>query len=229
MSTLASVPGQDRYFGQRPVPTPEVALIIIFGLRVLFSTLGDGLFHCPHCGGDRQYRRRSGRRFFTLFFIPVIPLNSVGEFVECSVCHHRYDVAVLQVPTAAQLTAMPALVLRAAISQVLRSGDVTRADARERALTVVRGAGDQGYDDAALDRDLVRPFDEVRAELARASSALAPEARENFFAEAVRIALTDGPLTESERATLLAVGMDLHLTRVQVSGVIALVEQEAAR
>jgi hypothetical protein len=209
--------------------TPEVALIIIFGLRVIFSTLGDGLFHCPHCGADRQYRRRSGRRFFTLFFIPVIPLNKVGEFVECSVCHSRYDVAVLQVPTTAQLTAMPAVVLRAAISQVLRSGDVTHRDARERALTAVRNAGDQGYGEDDLDRDLVRPFDEVRIELARASSALAPEARENFFAEAVRIALIDGPLTESERETLLVAGADLNLTRVQVSGVISMVEQEAAR
>jgi hypothetical protein len=204
-------------------------LIIIFGLRVIFSTLSDGLFHCPHCGGDRQYRRRSGRRFFTLFFIPVIPLNRVGEFVECSVCRNRYDPAVLQVPTTAQLTAMPAAVLRAAISQVLRSGDVTQPDARERALAVVHNAGDQGYDDAALDRDLQRPFDEVRIELARASTALAPEARENFFAEVVRIALIDGPLTESERVTLPVVGTDLNLTRVQVSGVIALVEQEAAR
>jgi hypothetical protein len=204
-------------------------MILIFGLRVLFSTLGDGLFHCPYCGGDRQYRRRSGRRFFTLFFIPVIPLNRVGEFVECSACHNRYDVSVLRVPTTAQLTAMPAVVLRAAISQVLRSGDVTHTGARERALTVVRNAGDEGYDDDALDRDLVRPFDQVRTELSRASAALASEARESFFAEAVRIALIDGPLTESERETMLVVGIDLGLTRIQVSGVIALVEQEAAR
>jgi hypothetical protein len=208
---------------------PEAVLIIIFGMRVVFFTLGDGLFHCPNCGGDHQYRRRSGRRFFTLFFIPVIPLNKVGEFVECSVCHSRYNLAVLQVPTTAQLTAMPAVVLRMAISQVLRSGDVTHPGARERALMVVRNAGDQGYGGDALDRDLVLPFEEVRIELARASSTLAPEARENFFAEAVRVALIDGPLTESERETLLVVGADLNLTRVQVSGVIALVEQEAAR
>jgi tellurite resistance protein len=204
-------------------------LIIIFGLRVIFSTLSEGLFHCPHCGGDRQYRRRSGRRFFTLFFIPVIPLNRMGEFVECSVCHSRYDVGVLAVPTTAQLTAMPAVVLRAAICQVLRSGDVTHRGARERALAVVHNAGDQGYDEAALDQDLMRPFEEVRIELARASATLAPEERENFFAEAIRIALIDGPLTESERATVLAVGSDLNLTRVQVTGVIGQVEREDAR
>jgi len=28
-----------------------------------------GVFHCQRCGGDRQYRHRSGRRFFTVFFI----------------------------------------------------------------------------------------------------------------------------------------------------------------
>jgi hypothetical protein len=77
-----------------------VTLLIIWGIRVFFKTTGQGVFHCQRCGGDREYRRRSGRRFFTLFYIPVIPLNKVGEHVQCRTCRTRYHVDVLKMPAA---------------------------------------------------------------------------------------------------------------------------------
>ncbi len=203
-------------------------ILIIFGWRVVFFTLSRGVFHCPDCGGDREYRRRQGRNFFTLFFIPVIPLNKTGgEFVECDTCHGRWNLGILEVPTTAQLALMPAMLLRMAIAQVLRSGDYTHAAARGRAVTVVREAGDPSYDDGALTADLGRPFDEVRVEMARASSALAPEARESILRAAAEVALTDGPLSVNEEGTLSAVGADLGLTHVQVTGVVSLARQSS--
>ncbi|MFD0903073.1 hypothetical protein [Actinomadura sediminis] len=200
--------------------------MIIFGWRVVFFTLGKGVFHCPQCGGDREYRRRQGRNFFTLFFIPVLPLNKTGgEIVECGTCRGRWAPGVLEVPTTAQLAHMPAMLLRMAIAQVLRSGDYTHAPARSRAVAVVRQAGETGYDESALNADLGRPFDEVRREMSRASSALAPEARESILRAAAEIALMDGPLSVSEQDTLGAVGADLELTRVQITGVVSLARQ----
>ncbi|MGI5207994.1 hypothetical protein ACQEU6_41300 [Spirillospora sp. CA-108201] len=202
--------------------------MIIFGWRVVFFTLTRGTFHCPGCGGDRDYRRRQGRNFFTLFFIPVIPLTKAGgEFVECDTCKGRWNPGVLDVPTTAQLAQMPAMLLRLAIAQVLRSGDYTNASARSRAVAVVRQAGEPGYDESALNADLGRPFDEVRVEMGRAASALAPEARESILRAAAEIALVDGPLTVSEEETLSAVGADLELTRVQVTGVVSMARQES--
>ncbi|MBE1537971.1 hypothetical protein [Actinomadura algeriensis] len=200
--------------------------MIIFGWRVVFFTLGKGVFHCPQCGGDREYRKRQGRNFFTLFFIPVLPLNKTGgEIVECGTCRGRWTPGVLAVPTTVQLAHMPAMLLRMAIAQVLRSGDYTHAASRSRAVAVVRQAGEAGYDEGALNADLGRPFDEVRVEMGRASSALAPEARESILRAAAEIALMDGPLGVSEEETLAAVGADLELTRVQITGVVSLARQ----
>ncbi len=75
-------------------------MLIIWGIRVFFHTIGEGVFHCQRCEGGRQYRRRSGRRFFTLFFMPLIPLNKVGEHVQCGICRTRYHVDVLGLPAA---------------------------------------------------------------------------------------------------------------------------------
>ncbi|MCP2343853.1 zinc ribbon domain-containing protein [Actinomadura rupiterrae] len=204
-------------------------MLIIFGFRVVYFTLGQGVFHCPDCGGDRDFRRRQGRNFFTLFFIPVLPLNKTGpEIVECGTCRGRWTTAVLAVPTGAQLAAMPGMLLRMAVVQVLRSGDSAHPAARARAVEVVRQAGIE-YDDAALDADLGRSFDDTRVEMARSADTLAPEARENILRAAAEIALLDGPLTFSEEETLNAVGADLALTRVQVTGVLSLARESSGR
>ena len=84
-------------------------MLIIFGLRVFYRTIAQGIFHCRRCGGDREYRHRAGRRWFTVFFLPVIPLNQVGEHVQCTTCRTRYVTDVLSQPTTAQMqAALPA-------------------------------------------------------------------------------------------------------------------------
>jgi zinc-ribbon family len=79
-----------------------VTVLIVWGVRVFFHITGQGVFHCQRCGGDRRYRRLSGRRFFTLFFIPIIPLNKVGEHAQCATCGTRYHPDVLTLPRPTQ-------------------------------------------------------------------------------------------------------------------------------
>src|SRR5258706_4504401 len=90
------------------------ALLIIWGFRIFYRTLGEGVFHCRKCGGDRQYRHRAGRRVFTLFFIPVIPLAKNGEHVQCTTCKTPYLMEGLSLPTAAHVqAALPCRILPA--------------------------------------------------------------------------------------------------------------------
>jgi hypothetical protein len=204
-------------------------LLIIFGLRVFYRTIAQGTFHCRRCGGDRQYRHRAGRRWFTLFFIPVIPLNSVGEHVQCTTCRTRYVTDVLSQPTTAQMQqALPAG-MRAAVSAMLRSGDPASPVSRQRAIEAVTGAGMRGYDEAMLNADLMQPFESIRPALNRVGAQLTLQAREWYLAEVIRIGMADGPLTEAERQGALAIGLDLGMTQAQIIGVIAMTEQSAGR
>ena len=204
-------------------------MLIIFGFRVFYRTLAEGTFHCRKCGGDRQYRRRSGRRFFTLFFLPVIPLNAVGEHVQCTTCKTRYVVEVLNQPTTAQMQAALPAGMRSAVSAMLRSGDPHSPASRQRAIEAVIGAGTPGYDEAMLDADLMQPFESIRPALNQVGAQLTAQAREWYLAEVIRIAMADGPLTESERHAALAIGIDLGMTQAQVVGVVAVTEQSAGR
>ncbi|HJY73533.1 MAG TPA: zinc ribbon domain-containing protein, partial [Streptosporangiaceae bacterium] len=194
-------------------------MLIIFGLRVFYRTIAQGTFHCRRCGGDRQYRHRVGRRWFTLFFLPVIPLNSVGEHIQCTTCRSRYVTDALSQPTTAQMQAALPAGMRAAAAAVLRAGDADSFPARHRAIQAITGAGAQGYGDAALDADLAGPDGAGAPALAQVGAQLAVPAREWFLAEVVRIGMAGGPLTGAEREAAHAVGAGLGMTQAQVLGV----------
>lgn len=204
-------------------------MLIIFGLRVFYRTIAQGTFHCRRCGGDRQYRHRAGRRWFTLFFLPVIPLNAVGEHVQCTTCRTRYVTDVLSQPTTAQMQAALPAGMRAAVAAMLRSGDPSSPVSRQRAIEAVIGSGVPNYDESMLNADLMQPFEAIRPALNQVGTQLTIQAREWYLAEVIRIVLADGLLSETERQAALAIGADLGMTQAQVIGVVAMTEQSAGR
>jgi hypothetical protein len=203
----------------------------VVGFRFYFRTTGHGTLHCQRCGGDRVYDRCVGRRWFRLLTIPVLPLDRVGEHVQCRACRTRYRLAVLTLPTTAEMqVALPAGAL-AAVTLMLRSGDTDSALARGRAIEVVRTSGLTGYDDAALRTDLDACGDpglDVLAPLSTLGRQLIKPAAEWFLADAVRVGLADGPLSDDERDAARAIAAQLGMTTAQAHGVISLTEQSAA-
>jgi hypothetical protein len=202
-------------------------LLIIWGLRIVYRIIAEGVFFCRKCGGDRKYRRRTGRRFVTLFFIPVIPLNAAGEHVQCTTCKTRYVTEALQIATAAQMQAALPAGVRALICAMLRAGDPGCVAARRRAIAAAAAAGAEGYDDAALDADLARPAAACRPAITALGAQLKPEAREWYLAELIRIAMADGPLSGAQRAATEAIAADLGMTQAQAIGLILITEQAA--
>ena len=64
--------------------------MIIFGTRGVKSTIKEGKFNCPQCESEKRYKHKKVTKFFTLYFIPIIPLGSAGEFVECQSCNGTF-------------------------------------------------------------------------------------------------------------------------------------------
>ena len=202
---------------------------ILWGLRVIYRTLGNGVFFCRRCGGDRKYRHRAGRRFITVFFIPLIPLTRTGEHVQCRTCKTRYVTEVLRLPTTAALQLSLTAGLRALVTAILRVGDPGSPLARRRAIEAVAGTGQRDYDEAALEADLAEPAEDEVPRIAAFGRQLQVEAREWYLAEAIRIALADGPLTAAQRAATGRLATALGMTQAQAIGVLALTEQNAGQ
>ncbi len=73
-------------------------MIIIFGSKVRYKTLSTGQFYCPHCKAQHAYELRQARNWFSMYFIPVIPLNKIGEFVTCLTCGTNFQADVRSMP-----------------------------------------------------------------------------------------------------------------------------------
>jgi tellurite resistance protein len=206
-------------------------LSLLIGVRFYFRTSGQGALHCQRCGGDRLYQRCTGRRWVHVLHIPVIPLDRIGEHVQCRSCRTRYRLEVLGMPTvAAMQAALPAGSL-AAVTTMLRAGDPASAPARSRAVEMVQRAGVAGYDDATLTADLAaarEPAADISASLRTLARQLIRPAPEWFLADAVRVGLADGPLSEEERAAAQLIASYLGMTSAQAHGVIWLTEEGAA-
>ena len=84
--------------------------MIIYGYRNRVIEQGTGNFYCPNCQAQRQYKRKKIVRYFTLFFIPIFPLGTLSEYIECGVCGRTYKPEILSVPApTAVITSSPSI------------------------------------------------------------------------------------------------------------------------
>lgn len=65
-------------------------MLFIFGTKRVGKTIKTGSFQCPRCNCERDYLLKQNKKFFSLFFIPVIPLNNAGDTLQCTFCKTEY-------------------------------------------------------------------------------------------------------------------------------------------
>lgn len=69
--------------------------MIIFGSKGKTKVVSRGRFMCPRCQDLRGYERKKVTEHFTLHFIPIIKIDDLGEYIECTKCASRYDTSIL--------------------------------------------------------------------------------------------------------------------------------------
>lgn len=80
---------------------------IIFGTRGIRSTMQEGQFYCPQCDGQTRFKQKKVTQFFTLYFIPLIPLGNKGSYVECQSCRNTYIDRILETRPEIDITDLP--------------------------------------------------------------------------------------------------------------------------
>ncbi|CAM5715289.1 TerB family tellurite resistance protein OS=Streptomyces alboniger OX=132473 GN=CP975_11395 PE=4 SV=1 [Streptomyces alboniger] len=209
----------------------------LLGTRTAWTTVGDGEFFCPGCGGDRNYQRLTGRRRFTLLGMPVVPRGETGPVVECAACRSHFGTDVLDHPTTTRFSAMLRDAVHTVALAVLAAGGTCSRTSLETAAATVRAAG---FDDCtedqlealveALAADTGRFYDrpcgtglaiELHEALDPLAAHLAPAGRESILVQGARIALADGPYTPAERDALTTVGSALTICADDVARLLA--------
>ena len=92
--------------------------MIIWGSKPITGSTGAGQFNCPVCAQQHSYQQKRVRRFFTLYFIPLFPTSTLGQFVECSTCKGTFEPSVLTYDPGVEAQKVEAL-LMTAIKQMM--------------------------------------------------------------------------------------------------------------
>ncbi|MCG7525698.1 TerB family tellurite resistance protein [Streptomyces sp. OfavH-34-F] len=204
----------------------------ICGIRTLWDTVGDGEFFCPECGGDRNYRRLTGRRRFAVLGVPLLRRGTTGPVVACAACDRHYEPEALDHPTTTRFSAMLRDAVHTVALGVLAAGGSTSRPVLETAVETVRGAGfeectaeqlttvvevlsaDIGHGEAfdpAAEACGAALAIELHEALEPLAPHLAPTGRESILLQGARIALADGAYSTAERELLTTVGGALRL------------------
>ncbi|WP_406500386.1 TerB family tellurite resistance protein [Streptomyces sp. NBC_00846] len=214
----------------------------ICGIRTIWDTVGDGEFFCPGCGGDRNYRRLTGRRRFTVLGVPTLRRGTAGPVVECAACRAHFGTDVLDHPTTTRFSAMLRDAVHTVALGVLAAGGTASRAVLETAATAVREAG---FDDCT-EEQLATVVEVLSADIGHGSAFdpaaeacgaalaielhealeplaphLAPAGRESILLQGARIALADGPYGQAEREVLTTVGGALQLRAEDTARLLA--------
>jgi hypothetical protein len=133
--------------------------MIFYGSRGLTSTTDQGKFHCPRCGPGRQYELRQVRRWFTLYFIPLIPMNKTGEYVECKQCSGTFGPEAITYSPADAARKLLNQFRRALVLLVARAGSTDATRARLQAGLATAGFKSVGPDE--LQKELAQAASET--------------------------------------------------------------------
>ena len=193
-------------------------MLLIFGTKVRYLPMEAGTFYCPDEGGDRGYTLLEARRWFTLFFIPLIKLGVLGYVVECDSCHRQYDQRTLHLPTSASMEHKIEVAARALFGALADSHPEPAHVAAQ--LETFLGCPAYCAADLVAHSRIQTPAQRHEA-LVAAGEVLDPAGREGLLLAAATAAVVDDQITPKHRAILLEAGASLGMTPIHVEGVMA--------
>lgn len=114
--------------------------MLVIGTMDWPKTLESGQFFCPACEAVQAYRRRASRPFLTVYFIPVIPIGGLHEYVECRKCQTSFEPIILGDQTPESDRSFATDMIRVAALTMLEDQKVTEAEIAQ-AIAVIRAVG----------------------------------------------------------------------------------------
>jgi len=199
--------------------------MIIFGTRGVKSTFKSGNFNCPQCQENRFYRYRKVTKFFTLYFIPLIPLGNAGEYVECSDCKGTFIPRVLiNNPDKDEFLAIYEKAIRHSIVLIMLADGVIDDKKKVNVLAIINkfGTNDLSMPDLESYINVVKENNEgVTTYLKKVGPALNEHGKETIIKCALAVAAADGKIDDTEMNLISKMGQSMQMSPSHLNGIMS--------
>lgn len=201
--------------------------MIIFGTRGVKFKIDQGEFHCPQCATQRAYKHKKVRRFFTLYFIPIIPLDSLGDFVECQACKGTFVSNILDYKPELgeqQFQSEYEKAMRhCMIMMMLADGEIDENE-MDIVLNIINkfGHNDMSMEELEELVDVVEMKNEpVEKYLTRISPQLNEHGKEIIIKCAIAVASSDGHIDDSEIEMIQVMAEVMEMSKYHIKGLLS--------
>ncbi|MGB1247478.1 MAG: TerB family tellurite resistance protein [Chitinophagales bacterium] len=190
--------------------------MIIVGTRGVKWTLKEGQFNCPQCEKTTNYRHRSVRRFFTLYFIPIIPLDKLGEYVECRNCKGTFVPNILNMNSMSKdqfLATYEKAIHHTMVLTMLADGII---DENEK-LEVLAIINKFGHNDMTMEqlmeytKQVQKENEDVSTYLKKIAGELNEQGKETIIKCALSVAASDGDMDPTEMELIKRMSESLQM------------------
>jgi len=203
--------------------------MIIFGTRGVRSTKATGNFNCPQCATDRTYKHKKVTQFFTLYFIPLIPLGSKGEYVECGHCKGTFITRVLESSKSKNqenqaFMAMYEQAIRHVMVKIMLADGVIDPNEKVMVLDIINKYGHNDMTSQQLNEYILKvqaDKTDISTYLKHVGPSLNDHGKELLIKCALDVAYSDGHFDESEKALILEMGKIMEMTSAHIKGIMA--------
>lgn len=202
-------------------------MIFVWGSKGRSKTINNGEFHCPDCHTRRDYEQKEVKRWFTLYFIPVFPMNTLGEYVECGACKSTYNSRVLEFDPDAQRekfeAAFSIAAKRVMFKMALADGEIDDSEVTQIAQAFQNitkreiDAGDIAAELEAARDDTATVTDYLR----EVAPTLNDTGKELVLRSAIAVVKADGHVDETEKAEITELVKALDMPRAYSNGILA--------
>jgi uncharacterized tellurite resistance protein B-like protein len=200
--------------------------MIIFGTRHLRSTVSTGSFFCPACKQRTGYKYIENKEYGHLFFIPLLPLGSDGEYVECQRCGRPFHPDVLrfdpeeeqrQFARDFQKLALKCMQLVAAVDT-----SISPVEAQTISLLYKQISGEDITSDwVMLEGDRLRYLpNEVHGQVKRLAPNLSENGKEMLIRVLILVAFCDNRPEQVEYDCILNIAQELGVTQAHFRGIM---------
>ncbi|UCC23147.1 MAG: TerB family tellurite resistance protein, partial [Planctomycetota bacterium] len=202
-------------------------MLFIAGTKGETTIVAKGEFYCPECNAHTHYHHNQVHEKATVFFVPVVNLKLLGEYIECQSCGSTYKMEILDYDPEKEQQEIKALYLggikKVMTTMMLADG---RIDENEKSMMkdVYKNIAGSALSDYEIDEEIksckANPvgLDNCLKEL---FPYLNEAGKEAIIKAAYWISVADGEVDKEEKNLLIKLGKRFQISNAHLKGIIS--------